>query len=184
MKNSVNMFMRLSSSPSTRQNVARSTVEFVRQVTGMSDETMIIFVSFHDRIQFTNGHIYIRTQCQHSVDRECRQEYRESCSVQEVQECTTLQPVCNTVYQTVCTDSAGYSVPSAGYSGPIKRDIVPSGYSGRIKRDNAPFTAFGTVSTGHHDDLTAPVTADSALYSVPQTDYGTQSCQQVPHEHL
>ena len=118
--------------------------------------------------------------------------------MQEVQECTTLQPVCNTVYQTVCTDSAGYTVPSAGYSGPIKRDIVSSaeysgrikrdivpsaGYSGRIKRDNAPFTAFGTVSTGHHDDLIAPVTADSALYSVPTTDYGTQSCQQVLHEN-
>ena len=104
--------------------------------------------------------------------------------MQEIQECTTLQPVCNTVYQTVCTDSAGYSgkikrddSDSVRLSGKIKED---SGQSDRTKRDNVPFTAFSSVPpTGHHDDLTAPVSSASALYSVPDTGYGSQSCQQV-----
>ena len=129
-------------------------------------------------------YLYFRTQCQHTVDTECRQEYRESCSVQEIKECTTLQPVCNTVYQTVCTDSAGYSgkikrddSDSVRLSGKNKED---SAQSDRIKRDNVPFTAFSSVpQTGHHDDLTAPVSSASALYSVPDTGYGSQSCQQV-----
>ena len=111
--------------------------------------------------------------------------------MQEVQECTpTVKPVCNTVYQTICTDSAGYNVPSAGYSGKIKRDDSESvrlsgkikeesATSDRIKRDNVPFTAFSAVGTGQQDEFTAPPSSTSALYSVPEAAYKPPTCQQV-----